>query len=1352
MKNIKPIFIFMTILGLQYANLPILQVYAQQATDSAQIASQSAVVIASPEAKLIDPTLTSTPQNPFSEFNKVPGELSQSEIVNQSLSQSLVTPPAQVSATVRQGKVVYGISKHTFKRTESVELSVSNATAQEISIDVLNNKGEKVKDILVEKVTNGNEVMVTLLPPVQTFIPGTYTIRISDTTGVLAEQNFAWGVLAINPDKSVYLAGDIAYIGMAVLDENGNMVCDADVNLQVTSPSGKITTLQTPDGVKVTSQCTSHEVSNIPDYEATYKVQELGDYTLNLTSKTKNGTYSIKDKFSVQNSVQFVLERHAPTRIYPINSYPVTFDITSEQDFNGTIHEYVPAGFSIASLPGSDISFTQQQTNVHGADTLSAGYLRMPFDGSYPETQGFGDHLSDPKERDLYAQYGLAGHDGLDFALPMNTPVVAVDGGKVILAGNGAYGQTVVIQHAWGRSYYGHLNKISVVIGELVGRGDNIGFSGNTGLSTKPHLHFGIRPNNSTMTNGYYGKIDPTAYLAFPHKNTRILASTNSLNGDWKEITWQVNMKKGQHITLGYIFKSPPQSPQFYTLGPLQFFSSDKTFTFGEIRQWEIASDATNTYYMTSTAGSSPYPTTSWTYATAANASSNVTTFAENKKTAGLYQFQPGATNTTSLGSTASSLPTTVTNKGWIYTGTNLDGLQTDAGTWTINYKYSVTYTTTAPTTKNLWYRVLKVTCSAGSCSSGAVISPTDASAPASSGWSKTAIGTVPSSGVLSAAQNLTFSGALTQFASGDKLYVEFAIETNSTNNNSGGWKIEANTSSDNIVTSNVSTPPPVLNQVHYRWRNDDGSETAATWRANEDSSSNKSQNTNIRLRVEISNSTGGSTATGTTYRVEYGTLSTTCSAISTWTAVPTTATTEAFQMVDSTYLTDGNVTTNVSSGLTDVGSNFVSGQVKDTSDQTTGITLATTDFTEIEYSIQPTNNSSVGTTYCFRLTNAGNTTNFSYTQYPQLVVGQPVMNQEHYRWRNDDGPETTTTGNILYFSPTSDLSTAVFTPTGCTGHYDCLNDNAGNAASSGSAPTNDGATTTLAMAAGTERYTLDLSSLPTGYTITAMTISAYASDTGNPNTNVTLGYCLTACNGTDDTMAASAHNINNAAYTQYSDTFSSLSITGSVGLVMTADSAKASVSTLYVAITYTAPGASWKAAEDTTVTNQAVSQNVRLRIEVANTGSIQGNRNFTIQYAAKNSTCAVSSYADVPVTATTEPFEMVTSSYFANHDATTTQLTATGSFTPGEMIEDPSNTTNSVTISGTTYTEVEYDLLVTTNAVGSYCLRLDDSSLGVLDTYSQYAEIYIPPVPTLSQLMRHGQWFYNGVVQPFTF
>ena len=68
------------------------------------------------------------------------------------------------------------------------------------------------------------------------------------------------------------------------------------------------------------------------------------------------------------------------------------------------------------------------------------------------------------------------------------------------------YGNYIEIDHGSGvHSFYGHLNKIYVKCGAKVQQGQNIGLSGNTGVGTGPHLHFGVH------INGY--KKNPASYL-----------------------------------------------------------------------------------------------------------------------------------------------------------------------------------------------------------------------------------------------------------------------------------------------------------------------------------------------------------------------------------------------------------------------------------------------------------------------------------------------------------------------------------------------------------------------------------------------------------------------------------------------------------------------------------------------------------------------------------------------------------------------------------------------------------------------------------------------------------------------
>lgn len=98
-------------------------------------------------------------------------------------------------------------------------------------------------------------------------------------------------------------------------------------------------------------------------------------------------------------------------------------------------------------------------------------------------------------------------HAGVDFAVGTGTPVHATASGRVIIAGwYGGYGYAVVIDHGGGfTSLYGHNSSLAVSAGSQVSQGQVISYSGSTGLSTGPHLHFEIRVNGNP--------VDPMKYL-----------------------------------------------------------------------------------------------------------------------------------------------------------------------------------------------------------------------------------------------------------------------------------------------------------------------------------------------------------------------------------------------------------------------------------------------------------------------------------------------------------------------------------------------------------------------------------------------------------------------------------------------------------------------------------------------------------------------------------------------------------------------------------------------------------------------------------------------------------------------
>lgn len=110
-----------------------------------------------------------------------------------------------------------------------------------------------------------------------------------------------------------------------------------------------------------------------------------------------------------------------------------------------------------------------------------------------------------PVENPAYSsRYGIrrgGNHNGLDLACAPNTIVLAANDGVITHSGwFGALGQAVAVRHPDGIvTWYGHNTSVFLKVGESVERGQAIAFSGNTGRSTGPHVHFEVRYENIAM-------------------------------------------------------------------------------------------------------------------------------------------------------------------------------------------------------------------------------------------------------------------------------------------------------------------------------------------------------------------------------------------------------------------------------------------------------------------------------------------------------------------------------------------------------------------------------------------------------------------------------------------------------------------------------------------------------------------------------------------------------------------------------------------------------------------------------------------------------------------------------------
>lgn len=108
-------------------------------------------------------------------------------------------------------------------------------------------------------------------------------------------------------------------------------------------------------------------------------------------------------------------------------------------------------------------------------------------------------------------------HYGMDFTAPTGTEIYATGDGVVefIETSKRGYGNKIVINHGFGyKTLYAHMHKFNVKRGEEVKRGDVIGYVGNTGLSTAPHLHYEVTLNGKKVNpvNYYFNDLSASEY------------------------------------------------------------------------------------------------------------------------------------------------------------------------------------------------------------------------------------------------------------------------------------------------------------------------------------------------------------------------------------------------------------------------------------------------------------------------------------------------------------------------------------------------------------------------------------------------------------------------------------------------------------------------------------------------------------------------------------------------------------------------------------------------------------------------------------------------------------------------
>ncbi len=399
-------------------------------------------------------------------------------------------------------------------------------------------------DLILEKV--GEDLQLKIKKG-RNFRPGKYfvNVEISEKGQIYKlEKEFTWGVLAINTNKSIYLPNGQAFLQMAVLDEQGHTVCDADLTLEITAPDGTKTILKT-GGESIQVQQQEEEIQEEEVQEETgigegQEQQEEQQPEEEIATPTEEITVSPEEEEIIEEDQTQNQGQDQEQQQEEQGNGGVSLGNKIKTFFGGLVNKI---GESLAYLRLNISRFTASVVETKEWTTSTPGTENIIYRSSEcgPDSVTY--------TPDYYTHYNVGGAGVYQLNLTATTK-------------NGTYSTTDSFEVRDGIPF--EIERIGPT---------------RIYLFSMYEMKIIVKTNQDFL--GEIKELVPAFFEVTTHPSAQI-----EILGGVKEISWQVDWKADESHELRYSFYVPDISPYLYSLGPLEIAD------FKEMRFWQIAVDA----------------------------------------------------------------------------------------------------------------------------------------------------------------------------------------------------------------------------------------------------------------------------------------------------------------------------------------------------------------------------------------------------------------------------------------------------------------------------------------------------------------------------------------------------------------------------------------------------------------------------------------------------------------------------------------------------------------------------------------------------------------------------------------